>query len=123
MFASILSIGLILALNFSSRISDGQPLQDAYRRVQAEIETLRRQQADLITERDYVRSDAYVANWARSDGKMVRSGEVLVIPVPALMSIEADAQVAPVAIETPAPRPETWLLWWSLFFDSAPPQF
>ena len=38
MFATILSVGLILAINFSSRISEGQPIQEAYHRVLDEIE-------------------------------------------------------------------------------------
>src|SRR5690606_1914502 len=82
MFAAILSIGLILAINFSSRISDGQPLQEVYNRVVSEIATLEAEQVALTAQRDYVLSDAYVERWAHDDGKMVRPGEVLVVPVP-----------------------------------------
>src|SRR6185369_14522924 len=81
MFAAILAIGLLLAINFSSRIAAGQPLQDAYGKVNVEVAQLRKEQADLIREHDYVQSDAYVSQWARSEGKMVRDGEILVIPV------------------------------------------
>jgi cell division protein FtsB len=125
MFAAILSIGLFLAIDFSGRITASQPLQQAYERVQAEIEQLRREQEDLIGERDYVRSDAYVALWARSEGKMIQPGEMLVVPVPGEMGIEA----------TPTPRfllddigstasePDPWTVWWNLFFDNPPPDF
>ena len=123
MFAAILSIGLILAINFSSRITDGQPLQEAYNRVRAEIEALRSEQEALTAERDYVRSDAYVQQWARDDGKMILPGEVLVIPVPSGSSLEPTPapQVSIEDVRTTPDEPDTWLLWWSLFFDSPPP--
>jgi len=126
MFAAILAIGLLLAINFSSRITASQPLQEAYDRVQAEIGALRREQAELIRQRDYVRSDAYVENWARSEGKMVRPDEVLVIPLPDHAAAAPTPAPAPeqaqIEVETRPPRPEPWTLWWALFFDSAPPQ-
>ncbi len=124
MFAVILAIGLLLAINFSSRISEGQPIQEAYVRVQNEIESLKLEQARLVAERDYVRSDAYVERWARDEGRLVRAGEVLVVPVPSATGLdptpipEISAQV-----ETAPPPPDPWRLWWALFFDGAPPQF
>lgn len=122
MFAAILAIGLLLAINFSSRIAAGQPLHEAYNRASAEVEALRREQAALIARRDYVRSDAYVEQWARDEGKMVRPGEVLVIPVPVGLADEPAAAPPPeVAIQTIPPEPQTWTVWWSLFFDTEPP--
>lgn len=125
MFAAILSIGLILAINFSTRISAGQPLQAAYNRVQTEISELQAEQADLTALRDYVRSDAYVEQWARDDGKMIRPGEVLVVPVPSGRSIQATPapQISLEDVRTTADEPEPWMLWWQLFFDNAPPEF
>ncbi len=122
MFAAILAIGLLLAINFSSRIAAGQPLQEAYHRVETEIQRLREEQAALIAQRDYVQRDAYVESWARDEGKMVREGEMLVIPVPAGVSFQT-TPVAPlnIPIQTSPPEPETWMLWWSLFFDGEPP--
>jgi len=125
MFAAILSIRLILAINFSTRISAGQPLQEAYNRVQTEIAELQAEQADLTALRNYVRSDAYVEQWARDDGKMIRSGEVLVVPVPSGRSIEATPapQVSFEDVRTTPDEPEPWMLWWQLFFDNLPPDF
>jgi cell division protein FtsB len=126
MFATILAIGLFLAIDFSGRISASQPLQAAYDRVQDEIHQLRLEQAQLIEQRDYVRSDAYVAQWARSEGRMTLPGEILIIPVPSGVTV---AQVAPVSaplfedLQTTPEEPDTWLLWWTLFFDSPPPDF
>ncbi|MCC6804548.1 MAG: hypothetical protein IT319_16815 [Anaerolineae bacterium] len=123
MFAAILSIGLILAINFSTRISAGQPLQDAYNRVSREIDDLNAEHARLTAQRDYVLSDAYVEQWARADGKMVREGEVLVVPVPASIDVEAtpEVQVSLDQVRTTTQETPPWVLWWQIFFDSPPP--
>ena len=123
MFAAILGIGLILAINFSARITAGQPLQAAYARVATEIASLKGQQAQLTTQRDYVLSDSYVEQWAHGDGKMVRPGEVLVVPVPsgADVSATAEPQVSLEDVHTTPDQTQPWVLWWQIFFDGPPP--
>lgn len=126
MFAAILGISLLLAINFSTRITAGQPLQEEYQRVLREIEALKREQAELIALRNYVQSDAYVEMWARDEGAMIREGDVLVYPVPAggRESEPPPALVQPsVPVETTPPKPESWQVWWALFFDGPPPTF
>ena len=123
MFATILSVGLILTINFSSRITEGQPIQEAYNRVSAEIEALKLENARLTALRDHVLGDAYVEEWARSEGKMVLPGEVLIVPVPSFSSISIAPEPTQMAAQVVAPskQPQPWLLWWQIFFDSAPP--
>lgn len=125
MFAAILAIGMALGISLSSRIASSQPLQEFYEGVETEIADLRLEQGALIAELDYVMSDAYVEQWARDAGKMVRQGEVLVVPVQSgvqNLSIQPTATPA-MQVETTAPEPEPWQLWWALFFDSPPPEF
>jgi cell division protein FtsB len=124
-FAAIIAIALILAINFSSRIASGQPLQQTYDQVTEELDALRAQQLALIQERDFVRSDAYVEQWARSEGKLIRPGEVLYVPVPSAGSLVAappDEDLFGIEVETAPPEPDPWLIWWRLFFDTAPPE-
>ena len=124
MFAAILAIGLILGLNFTTLIASGQPLQELYQQVNGEIDKLQQEQAALIQERDFAQSDAFVAQWARSEGKMVMPGEVLVVPVPSGAQAETTPAPEPtVEIETRPPEPEPWQVWWAMFFDSPPPKF
>lgn len=123
-FAVILAVGLILAINFSSRIAAGQPLLEAYNRVRSEIAILEAEQARLLAERDYALSNAYVEEWARSSGKMIRPGERLVIPVPAGdIPTPTPIPVPLVGFETGLREPQPWELWWALFFDTLPPGF
>lgn len=125
-FAMIIAFGLILAINFSSRIAAGQPLQEAYREVEAEVEQLQAEQATLTAQRDYSQSDAYVEQWARGEGKMIRDGETLVVPVPAGDAPNAGEPTPPptpsIPFENSNPQPENWMVWWSLFFDTSPPR-
>ena len=122
MFAAILAIGLILAINFSTRITDSRPLQEYYQSVQAEIEELQQEYDALLAEADYAKSDVFVEQWARQEGKMVRPGEVLVIPLSVAPQVEATPTLQPfIEMQTSPPTPEPWTLWWALFFDNDPP--
>lgn len=129
MFAVILAIALMLAVQFSSRINDERNLNQIQDTVEQEINSLRAEQSELVDDLDFVQSDAYVEQWAHSEGRMVRDNMVLVIPVPSSATIQQELveQNQPIEqlaeIQTTLPEPESWQLWWALFFDSQPPQF
>ncbi len=117
-----LAIGLIFALNFSSRISLDRSLAQIHRQFSDEIDQLLAQQEALNAELNYVKSDVYVEFWARDEGKMIREGEVLIFPQ-SLGAAAAPPQstVELVAFETTVPQPQNWEIWWALFFDGPPP--
>jgi hypothetical protein len=110
-------------INFSGRIARGQQTEAEHERLQATITVLEQQQVSLLKERDYAASDASVEHWAHTEGKMIREGEVLVIPIPAGDVEPTPLPPAPILVATPAPEPEPpkWHLWWNLFFDGQPP--
>jgi len=122
-FAAILSVGLLLVINFSGRIARSQQTEAERQRLQATITVLEEQQLGLLKDRDFAASDASVEHWAHTEGKMVRDGEILVIPIPAGIVEPTPLPPAPVLITTPRPEPEeaNWHLWWNLFFDGEPP--
>lgn len=125
MFAVILAIALMLAVQFSSRISEERRLNEIRDTVQEEIDLLGREQAELLEQLAFVASDAYVEEWARSEGRMVRDNMVLVIPIPAAIaqqSPQTQETIQQTAIvETTLPEPKPWKVWWQLFFDMPPP--
>ncbi|MBI5957496.1 MAG: hypothetical protein HY866_02085 [Chloroflexi bacterium] len=122
-FATILSIGLLLVINLSGRIARGQQMEIERRRLQATIDVLEQQKVDLMKERDYAANDISVEHWAHTEGKMVRDGEILVIPIPAGVAEPTPAPTPQVLVAVQPSEPETpqWHLWWNLFFDGAPP--
>ena len=122
MMAVALTIGLILALNFSSRIKLDRDLGRIHDGFVSEIEALLADQTALTAELNYVKSDAYVEFWARDEGKMIREGEVLIMPQGVGVQDVAPASTRRlVDFETTLPEPENWELWWALFFDFPPP--
>ena len=122
MLAVALTIGLVLALNFSSRISLDRDLGRIHDEFSREIDGLLARQEQLTAELDYVKSDAYVEYWARDEGKMVRDGEFLILPQSPGPDDSSPARPRRlVEFQTTKPKPENWELWWALFSDDPPP--
>ncbi|MFQ3537110.1 MAG: septum formation initiator family protein [Aggregatilineales bacterium] len=123
-FGSILAISLLLAINFSGRIAAGRQLNAQRQELLYNIETLQARATALRTELNFYASDAFIEEWARREGKMIKPGEVLVVPVPPLTT------PTPIRTATPLPEavirresaPSNFELWWQLFFDSPPPR-
>lgn len=123
LMAVALAIGLVLTLNFSGRIKLDHDLGRIHARFTAEIESLQGEQRDLIEELGYVKSDAYVEFWARDEGKMIREGEILILPKSSGAPASPRQSAIPlVEFQTTAPEPANWELWWALFFDGEPPR-
>lgn len=115
-------VGGRLVIDFSQRIIEGQQKLAEQRALEAQIEALRSEHDALQASRIYYNSQAYVEAWAHDQGKMVRDGEMLVIP---LYQREAQntAPVLPVTstLTTTDTSQPAWQVWWSLFFDEQPP--
>jgi cell division protein FtsB len=122
-FGSILAISLLLAINFSGRIAAGQRIQAELTVLQATIDTERMKATALQQEFEYVNSDAFVEEWARSpEGMMIKEGEILVIPVPGQTQLRPTATpFVPTADSSTENDNQNWTLWWQMFFDSPPP--
>jgi cell division protein FtsB len=114
---ALVVIGGRLVIDFSQRIVEGQQKIAEQRSLEAENETLLDEQQQLEADKAYYASQAYVEAWAHDEGKMVKDGEKLVIPL-------YTGPVAPVE-EVPVVQPQAPLtppeIWWTLFFDSPPP--
>jgi cell division protein FtsB len=121
-FGAILAISLLLAINFSGRIAAGRRIDAERGELMDTIASLEAEATALHTELNFVNSDAFIEQWARRDGRMIRDDEMLVVPVPAQSTpVPAPTMVVarPAAPEDDAPQ--NWQLWWQLFFDSPPP--
>ena len=122
-FSAILAISLLLAISFSGRIAAGHKVEAERDNLLNEIATLRAQATALKGQYDYVNSDSYIEEWTHGEGKMVKPGEVLVVPVPGQATPQPTPTPLPPELNaSPTPEVQTWELWWRLFFDSPPPQ-
>jgi cell division protein FtsB len=114
----VLILGVVFALsviiNFSARIQTEQRISAEANQLRGEVTALAATQAAQATELAFVSSDAYVAQWAHGDGRMVQAGEVLVVPVPSANATPTPVP-APVAQPTPTSNVQ---IWWELFFSN-----
>ena len=101
-----------MVVDFSQRLAASQRLVESANVAASEVAQLEREQAALATQVAYATTDAAVIAWAHEQGKMVRGGEILVVPVVPTVVI---TPVAPaVALATPPPN---WSLWYAAFFE------
>ena len=120
---ALIIVGGRLVIDFSQRIVEGQQKVSDQRTLEAEIATLEQDHKQLEADKTYYGSEAYVEAWAHDQGKMVRDGEVLVVPLYSRPTPAAGAtatEAAPESQRTQATIP-AWRVWWTLFFDSQPP--
>ena len=121
-FGAILAISLLLAINFSGRIAAGHKVESEHENLLHQISTLGAQATALKGEYNFVNSDAFIEIWAHGEGKMVKDGEVLVVPVPGVATPQPTPTPFPVDLSlAPTPQAQSWELWWRLFFDAPPP--
>ena len=88
--------------------------------VETIVKGLRRHILDLRIKaaKVYFSSPAFVEDWAHNEGKMVREGETLVVP---LYRQSEEAPVAtPQPVEVAVVEIPSWQVWWALFFEREP---
>jgi cell division protein FtsB len=117
MLILLIIVGIRLAFDVSQRIIEGQQKIAEQRILEARIAELERERTQLEADKAYYSSPTYIETWAHDEGKMVRDGEKLVVPV-----YQGKPQPRNPVITTPPPAPlPAWAIWWTLFFDSPPP--
>ena len=115
---ALIVIGGRLVIDFSQRIIEGQEKMLEQHRLEAEIAALEEEQRQLEALKTYYNSPAFVDAWAHNEGKMVRPGEVIIIPV---YDAPTDQPEPVLVTEQPDENIPPWKVWWSLFFSSSPP--
>ena len=112
--ALVVLMVILLAFSFNSRLSTIRQLREEEARLKQTATAEKARQAELGLYRDYVASDSYVEHWARVEARMIKPGEVAVVPVAA-----QSVRLTPAA-PTPARLPATVLEeWWLAFFGEA----
>ena len=114
---ALLVIGLVvlafLVMDFNSRMSELRRLRDKHEVVAQRVTNMVLTQVYLETEIAYATSEQAVREWAYQEGRMVRDGDVLIVPIPM-----AEITPTPMVVETPmAEVVSPWRVWWALFFD------
>jgi len=115
-----LALGLIalviLIRDFNSRMAELRRLTGEKGIVSVQVTGLVETRTALQTQVAYAQSDEAVQEWAYEEGRLVRPGENLIIPLP------GESEINETLLESnPVSAPiQNWELWLSLFFDNLP---
>ena len=102
---------VLLTLGFNSRLTAIRQMRQDEARLKQAVATEETRQAGLTSYLNYIQSESYVEHWARVDARMVKTGEVAVIPVAPTAGQLGSSSPAPA--QTPATILDEW---WALFF-------
>jgi cell division protein FtsB len=78
---AIVVLGILVLGDLNRRMADARRLEQDTLILQTEVAAMATERIDLMTRVAEATSEKVVAAWAREDAKMVRPGEVLVVPV------------------------------------------
>jgi cell division protein FtsB len=109
-------LGIIVIGDLNRRMTDSRRLEQDSSLLQTEVAWLEGENDRLATQIAEATSMAYIENWAHSQGKMVRPGERLIIPVPAAGYVPTPTPSSMSSGGTPF----KWQVWWALLFGSEP---
>ncbi len=117
----ILAVGGLVVLvmllgDFNARIAELNRLRREHEQVATQLAALQETQTALKTQVAYATSEAAVLQNAYEEERMVRPGDVLVVPLSP--AVETPVPAVPPR-QTPA-RYENWEYWLALFFGKTP---
>ncbi len=104
--------GILILGDLNRRMANARQLERDTVALQTETAALETRQAELQADLAAAGSDEQVEEWARNQARMVREGEVLVIPLPAEGVVTPTPQPAPSRGDLPG----SWDVWWALLF-------
>jgi cell division protein FtsB len=105
-------IGILILGDLNRRMVDARRLERDADILATQVSALETQNAVLVTQMARTTDDSLVIEWAHEEAKMVRDGEVLVIPI-------TPPGGTPLPQATPTQtvaQPSNWEVWWALIF-------
>jgi hypothetical protein len=116
----VLTITLFLIIDLGRRTTAGYYVSQAEKDLKADIRAELALKQKLIERLEYVKTDAFVEQWAREQARMVRPGDRPLIVVTPVASPGAPFVVQPPNASRSTGAVPNWHHWWRLFFNSTP---
>jgi cell division protein FtsB len=117
----VLTISLFLVVDFARRTAVTYRIKGEAVRLEEEVAAVRAERQALEAHLNYVKSDAYVEEIARTQLKWAREGETVVV----VLATPEATPAPPADHQAPAPdgaAPQApWEAWWLVFFNIPPP--
>jgi cell division protein FtsB len=118
----VITISVFLVVDFARRTATTFRIKNEAARLEQEIAVVRSRRETLEARLNYVQSDAYVEELARTQLKWARPGETVVVvmatPQPVVTPPPAGDATPAEVVAPGAP----WQAWWRLFFKAPPPE-
>ncbi len=112
LIVAILIILVLLMMNFSNRLGDLLRLNGEKAQMQATVDMLSGTEAALETQIAYATSEVAIIDQARTEGKLIKPGDIQVVPI-----APADSTPEPTLLMAPTPTEvQNWQRWYALFF-------
>jgi cell division protein FtsL len=108
----ILIAGLLIVGDLNQRMANARRLERDAEILEGQVAAKNTERSDLMTRVAAATSEDAIADWAHADAKLVREGEVLVVPL-------APPDEAPMAENEEWDYPEVpskFQVWWALLF-------
>jgi cell division protein FtsB len=106
---------VILMMDFNNRMAAMLKLNQQASNLKVEATQLGATRQSLDTQIAYATSEAAVPEWARVEGHMRKTGDVLVVPIAPANNSTPEAAANPLPVQEKA---ESWQIWYALFFGS-----
>jgi cell division protein FtsB len=115
----VILFGLFVALDLNRRAQAGRLVGKDEDTLQAEYDYEIERQVELKATLEYVRSEEYVAVYAREEGGRILPGEKKIVPLTIDASPDQLGSKGP--IPDPAVYARPWQAWWQLLTDKPMP--
>ena len=113
----VISISVFLAVDFARRTAAIYRIKNEAVRLEEEVASVRAQGQALEARLQYVQSDAYVEEIARTQLNWALPSETAVVVMATPEAVTAPSPGARDVETGPPPLEEPWQAWWILFFD------
>ncbi|MDF1499524.1 MAG: hypothetical protein P1P76_03540 [Anaerolineales bacterium] len=107
-------LGILIIGDLNGRMANARRLERESHVLSTEVAALSTEQVDLATRVAGATSEAHIADWAHADAKLVREGEVLVIPV----APPGTARTMQASDSARSEPPGNFQVWWALLFGN-----
>jgi cell division protein FtsB len=117
----VLTISLFLVVDFARRTAATYKIKAEAARLEQEVAQVRAHRQELEAQLNYVQSDAYVEEIARTQLKWAKEGETVVVVMATPQPVSAPSvDSASSSADSFVPQ-SPWQAWWLIFFDVPPP--
>jgi hypothetical protein len=107
-------VGILILGDLNRRMVDARELERDADILSTQVAALETQNAVLVTQMARTTDDSLVIEWAHEEAKMVRAGEVLVVPVTPPGGTPLPQATPTLTVE----QPSNWEVWWALIFGN-----